>query len=119
MRQAFGMGDRKGERVDRAQRHADQDEFVEAELVDKALGVGELGPNRIISVMCPVAVAMAALVERDAMILLAQREADEVPGVRGQGAAMQEQDRRQLLVAPIEIVRSEERRGWEECKAPW
>jgi hypothetical protein len=39
------MGDREGERVDRAQRHADQYEFVEAEMVDKALGVRERGAD--------------------------------------------------------------------------
>src|SRR6059058_4804540 len=74
-------------------------------MVDKALGVRERRANRIIAVMGPVAVAVAALIERDAVIFVAQRQADEVPGMRRQGAAMQEDDGRQMLVAPIEIVK--------------
>src|SRR5438552_14771625 len=73
-------------------------------MVDKALGVRERRANRIIAVMGPVAVAVAALIERDAVIFVAQRQADEVPGMRRQGAAMQEDDGRQMLVAPIEVM---------------
>src|SRR5438045_7060018 len=92
------MRRRKGQRVDRAQRHADQNELVEAEMVDKALAVRERGANRIVAVSCPIAVAVAALIERDAVEVVAQREADEVPGMRGQGADMQKQDRRSVLI---------------------
>src|SRR3954453_12862522 len=74
-------------------------------MVDKALGVRERGADRIITVMGPVAVAMAALIERNAVIFVAQRQADEVPGMRGQGAAMQEDDGRQMLVAPVEVMK--------------
>ena len=101
----LGMADREGQRVDRAQRHAGEDELVEAEMVDKPLGVGELGAHRIVGVVRPIAVAVAALVEREAVVVVAQRQADEVPGMRVQRAAMQKHDRRQVLVAPVEIVK--------------
>src|SRR2546421_3998295 len=74
-------------------------------MVDKALAVRERGANRIVAVSCPIAVAVAALIERDAVEVVAQCEADEVPGMRGQGAAMQKHDRRPVLVAPVQIVK--------------
>src|ERR1051326_6940419 len=74
-------------------------------MVDKSLGVRECGADRIIAVLRPVGVAMAALIERDAAEVVAHGEADEVPGMRGQRAAMQKYDCRQLLVAPVEIVK--------------
>ena len=101
----LGVVDREGERVDRAQRHADQDELVEAKMVDKPLGVGKLRAHRVVGVLRPIGVAVAALVERDAMIVVAQRQADEVPGMGIERAAMQEHDRRQMLVAPVEVVK--------------
>ena len=73
-------------------------------MVDKALAVRERGANRIVAVSCPIAVAVAALIERDAVEVVAQREADEIPGVRGQCAAMQKDDRRPVLVAPVEVM---------------
>src|SRR4051794_38196470 len=48
---------------------------------------------------------MAALIERDAVIFVAQCQAHEVPGMRRQGAAVQEDDGRQMLVAPIEVMK--------------
>jgi hypothetical protein len=47
---------------------------------------------------------MSPLVERNAMELVAQCEAAEIPGMRRQGAAMQEKERPQLLIAPIEVA---------------
>src|ERR1700727_2908787 len=38
------------------------------------------------------------------MIVVAQRETDEIPSVGVERAAMQEDDRRQMLVAPVQIV---------------
>src|SRR5438105_6836993 len=74
-------------------------------MVDKALAVGERGANRIVAVSCPIAVAVAALIERDAVEVVAQREADEIPGMRGQCPAMQEHDRRPVLIAPVEVMK--------------
>jgi hypothetical protein len=48
---------------------------------------------------------MATLIQRDAVVIVAQRQADEVPGMRRQGAAMQEDNGRQMLVAPIEVMK--------------
>ena len=83
--------DREGQRIDRAHRHAGEDEMIEAECVDKAFDVLALSRDRVIGVGGPVAVAVAALVERDAVELVAQCEAAEIPGMRSQGAAMQKQ----------------------------
>jgi hypothetical protein len=104
MAEPLGMGDRKGQRIDRTQRHPGQDELVEPEMVDEPLGVGELGADRIVRVMRPIGVAVAALVERDAVIGVPQRQAAQIPGMRVQRAAVQEDDRRQVPVAPVEIM---------------
>ena len=96
--------DREGERIDRAHRHPARMKPVEAERVDKAFDVLALRRDRIIGVGRPVGVAMPALVERNAVKLVAQCEAAEIPGMRGQSPAMQENERPQLSVAPIEIV---------------
>src|ERR1051326_158415 len=74
-------------------------------MVDKSLRVRECGADRIVAVLRAIGVAVAALIERDAVEVVAHGEADEVPGMRGQGAAVQKDDRRQMLVAPVEIVK--------------
>ncbi len=104
--QPLGVGDREGERVDRAQGHPDENELIEPQFVDKALGVGELGGDRIVGVLRPVAVAMPALVERQAVVLVTQRQAYQIPGMGGQRAAVEKHHRRQVLPAPIEIMQS-------------
>src|SRR2546429_3359141 len=48
---------------------------------------------------------MTPLIERDAVEVVAQREADEIPGMRGQCPAMQEHDRRPVLIAPVEVMK--------------
>src|SRR5271165_1711497 len=96
--------DRKGERVDRAHRHSGEDEMVEAKGLDKAFDVLALRRDRIIGVRRPVGIAMPPLVKRNSVKLVAQREATEIPGMRGQSATMQEQQRPQLRVAPIEVT---------------
>src|SRR5437764_14171374 len=73
-------------------------------MVDKALAVRERGANRIVAVSCPIAVAVAALIERDAVEVVAQCQADEIPGMRGQCPAMQKHDRRPVLIAPVEVM---------------
>ena len=78
--------------------------MVEAERVDKAFDVFALRRDRIIGVGRPVGVTMAALVEGNAMEFVAQCEAAEIPGMRGQGAAMQKEERPQPLVSPIEVA---------------
>jgi hypothetical protein len=87
-----------------AHRHAGEHEPVEAQLFDKAFDVLALRRDRIIGVGRPVAVAVAALVEREAMKFVAQCQAAQIPGMRGQGPAMQEKERLQLVVAPIQVT---------------
>src|ERR1700731_4181284 len=94
--------DGEGERIDGAPRNFGEDEVVEPERVDKAFDVLALRCDGIIGVGRPVSVAMAALVERNTVKLVAQCEAAQIPGMRRQGAAMQEKKRPQLLIAPIE-----------------
>ena len=103
----FRVGDRKGEPIDRPHRHADQDKAVETDPVGKTPDILALGGDRIIGVGRPVAVAMAALIECDAMKFVAQSQAAQIPGMRGQGAAMQKQDRPQPFGSPIEITKSQ------------
>src|SRR5215831_12021917 len=50
---------------------------------------------------------MAALVERQTMVIGAQGKAAQVPGMRGQRATVQEQDRRLALGPPIEIAQTQ------------
>jgi hypothetical protein len=50
---------------------------------------------------------MAALIECDAVKFVAQREAAQVPGMRGQGAAVQKENRPQPFGSPIEIPKSQ------------
>src|SRR5207302_10024104 len=73
------------------------------ERVDKSFDVLALRGDRIIGVGRPVAVAVAALVEGDAVKLVTQCKAAEIPGMRRQSAAMEEQKRPQPLVPPIEV----------------
>ena len=96
--------DGKGEGIDGAHRHPGEDETVEPERVDKAFDVLALRCNRVVGVGRPVGIAMPPLIERNAVKLVAQCETAEIPGMRGQCAAMQEEERPQLLVAPIEVA---------------
>ena len=47
---------------------------------------------------------MAALVERDAVVLAAQRQAYEIPGMRVEPAAVQKKNRMALRGTPIEVM---------------
>ena len=89
MRELLRVVDRKGERIDGAHGHADEDKAVEAEFIGKTSDILALRRDRIVGVGRPVAVAVAALVEGDAMKLLAQCETAQIPSVSGQRAAMQ------------------------------
>src|SRR5271167_1248076 len=78
--------------------------MVETERVDKAFDILALRCDRIIGVRRPVGVAVSPLVERNAVKFVAQCEATEIPGMRRQSAAMQEKERPQLFIAPIEVA---------------
>ena len=96
--------DGKGEGIDGAHRHPGEDETVEPERVDKAFDVLALRCNGVVGVGRPVGIAMPPLIERNAVKLVAQCETAEIPGMRGQCAAMQEEERPQLLISPIEVA---------------
>ena len=78
---------------------------VEAELVDDAADVVERD-DRVVDVG-RIAVAVAALVERVDVEVRLQRDAERVPRVGVSGEAVQEQERRPALAAPVEAVEPE------------
>ena len=73
-------------------------------MVDKASDIGDLRRDRIVAVGRPIGVAVTALVEREAVEIVAQRQAAQIPGMRGQRPAVQKQDRLLSLAAPIQIM---------------
>ena len=78
--------------------------MVEIERIDNAFDVLALRRNRVVGVRRPVGVAVAPLVERNAVKLVAQCEAAQIPGMRRQSPAMEEKERPQLFIAPIEVT---------------
>jgi hypothetical protein len=95
-----------GQRVDAAERHAHQHEPLEPEGLEESLEVADVALGRVVHLRRPLAVAVAALVEGQAVTLLPERRADEVPGVRVEAAAVQEHHGRQARRAPVEIVQA-------------
>src|SRR6266446_3557282 len=87
-----------------ARRHADEDESIEAEAVDESVEVGGVALRGVVHLRRPFAVAVAPLVEGEAVPLEPERGADEVPGVDVEPAPVQEEHRRLAARAPVEIV---------------
>ena len=87
-----------------AHRMADHQRALELEFFDEVLDVAHLARQAVVADRRPFAVAMAALVERDAVVLAAQRQAYEIPGMRVEPAAVQEKYRTALRGTPIEVV---------------
>jgi hypothetical protein len=56
----------------------------------------------VFDVARPLAVAMATLIQRQHAISLREMQTDEIPGMRGLVAAMQQHDRWRVRVAPFE-----------------
>ena len=102
--QPIRVARRVDERVQRAHRLADESEPLEAEPIDEALEVGEMRLGSVMQLRRPFAVAVSALVQCETVIIGSQRETDEIPGMRGQAAAVQEDDRRAVRGAPVEVV---------------
>jgi hypothetical protein len=73
---------------------------------DEPLDVTRLRIGAVVTARRPLAIAVAALVERDAAMLVAQRQAHEVPGVSGQAAAVEEEHGRPIA-APVEVVQAD------------
>src|SRR5262249_2365197 len=95
---------RPGQGVGTAQRHADQHEPVEPEVVDESVEILDVALGTVVHRGRPLAVAVTALVEGDAVALRLEGGADEVPRVNVEPAAVQEQHQRPAARAPIHIV---------------
>src|SRR5262245_45653374 len=102
--QPAAVGARPGQGVGPAQRHADQNEPVEPEVVDEGAEVLDVALGTVIHRGRPLAVAVAALVERDTVALRLESSADEVPRVHVEPAAVQEQHGRPASRAPVQVV---------------
>ena len=66
--------------------------------------IDRVGGQRIVAVRRPVAVAMAAQVQREDAIVVAQVAGDEIPAVGVIIAAMDQDDRRGVTTRPFEIM---------------
>src|SRR5260370_13611900 len=100
MRPAHSIDDR----VKAAHRLAHDHGPVDTELLDESFDI--LGMAFVAIVVSPVAVAMPALVQGQAMVIIAQRQADYVPGMSGQRTAMQKDQRGPIVVAPVQIMQA-------------
>ena len=60
--------------------------------------------QRVVTVGCPVAVPVPALVQGQDPVTVAQREGGEVPRVGGLGHAVQHEDGLRIRGAPVEVV---------------
>jgi hypothetical protein len=94
---------RIGQGVEPAQRLADEDRAIEAELLNEPLQIAYVVLGVVLHRGRPLAVAVAALIEREAAEVPPECEADDVPGVGGQGAAVEEHDV-PAASAPVEVV---------------
>src|SRR5262249_28095861 len=70
------------------------------------LDVADLTRQTVIANRRPFAVAMAALIQRNTVIIRAQGQAYQVPGMRIEAAAVQEQNRVVSDDAPVEIMKA-------------
>ena len=65
-----------------------------------------MGLQRIVAIGRPFAVAMAAQVERERAHAIAQLVADDVPGVRGETAAVEEERIGARVTVPVEEMQA-------------
>src|SRR5216117_3630388 len=87
-----------------AHREPDQRERAQAELLDDTREVAE-GAGRVVDVG-GIAVAVAARVERHHVEVRLQRDGERVPGVGVAGEAVQQQQRRAAVAAPVQQVQA-------------
>ena len=90
--------------VDAAQRHPHQHEALELQRVDERADVAGVALGGVVHLGRPLALAVAALVQGQAVPLPAERGAHDVPRVGVETAAVQEDHGRQALDPPVEIV---------------
>jgi hypothetical protein len=90
--------------VQRAQRLADEHEAIELEVFDPGFDVSEVRGRAVVESGRPLAVAVAALVERQAVVRRPQRRTGQIPGMRGQETAVKEEHGEAAGRPPVEIV---------------
>src|SRR5439155_5105896 len=102
--QTVGVTGGVDERVERAHRLADEPEALDAEMLDEALDVAPVGLRLVVHRRRPLALAVSALVEGDAVVFGAESEADDVPRMRVEGAAVEKEDQRPPALSPVQVV---------------
>lgn len=78
---------------------------MQVERVDQPADVAGVRVRLVLEDRRPLTVAVATLIHRQAVEVGAQREAYEVPGVRGQTSTVKEHQRRTGVSAPVEVVK--------------
>src|SRR5262249_13069080 len=105
------MADRVEEAVDAADGHANEHEAAEAQPGDERFEVTDVRPEAVVRAGRPRRVAVSPLVERQATVLVPEREAHEVPGARSLAAAVEEEDGRAPGCSPVEAVEGQAAKG--------
>src|SRR5262249_4639349 len=92
--------------VGSAERHADQHEPSETQAIDDRLVSADVTLGPVVQLRRPFAVAVPGLIEGQAVAVPSQTETHEIPRVRVQPAAVEEENRRTALRSPIEVVKA-------------
>src|SRR5579863_1833706 len=99
------MRDRVADRSEPTHRMAYQQWPLESQLLDEPGDVAHLTVVAVVRSRLPLAVTVTALIERKAVVLPPQHQADHVPRMRVQAAAMQKQNRTAPRDAPIQVMK--------------
>ena len=102
--ETVGMPPGEGQAIAASHGMPHQGEGIQAQCVAEADQVGQIGVSRVITVTGPIAVAPAPLIQRQNVIILAERQRNVIPRVGVTPQAVDEEDVRRALVAPIQIV---------------
>src|SRR5262249_9756651 len=90
---------------------ANEHEAAEAQPGDERFEVTHVRPESVVGAGCPRRVAVSPLVERQATVLVPEREAHEGPGARSLATAVEEEDGRTAGCAPVGAVEDEAAEG--------
>src|SRR5439155_11186286 len=101
--QALAVRTGPGQGIDAAERHADEDEAIEPEAIDEGFDVGGVTLDAVIHLRRPLAVAVAPLIEGQAVPIGSERGADEVPGAGAEPAAVEVQQLPPAAAAPVAV----------------
>src|SRR2546425_373943 len=95
-----------GERDQAAERHAHEDEVTHPQLADNVFEIGDVRIERVTAIGRPFAVAVTPQIERERAHAVAQLVADDVPGVRGETAAVEEERIGARVTVPVEEMQA-------------